>query len=395
MINTLKNFCAATLNASMTNLVTSIAYTANPGSGSFPIPGSGSPADTSFYLTIFDKTTYGTPDMDPNREVVLVTANSAGSFTITRAQLATAAASHPAGSALVAALTDQDIKLMISGTGDYADDTGSAGAYVSNPTMYPAVLLKGMQAQIKVLNANIGASTYNCAGTGVINITRTNGSALQPNDMVAGMIAQMTFDGTNWQLTNPNIGNASVATVPNIVLLGKSLGAGTSVTSITVAAGVATVNHTAHGYATGDFVVIAGATGSTGDINQLHQITVTNANAYTFPTTGSGAIAGTIVEMFWFKGTRTTLPATGTTWLIKNITRSGAGTYTFTFANVQADIYYGAQFGYISNTSNSLVGVAQGTAPTTSAIVLQTITVSTSTATDPTTSMMFIFTGII
>lgn len=64
--------------------------------------------------------------------------------------------------------------------------------------------------------------------------------------------------------------------------------------SIVVASLVATVTHTAHGFETGDKVIIDGANES--DLNGEQTITVTNANTYTFSTTESdGSATGTIV----------------------------------------------------------------------------------------------------
>lgn len=70
---------------------------------------------------------------------------------------------------------------------------------------------------------------------------------------------------------------------------------GVSVTSITIASGVATVTQTAHGYSTGQIVTFSGVTGVTG-LNGAHwQITSTGANTYTFPTSLTGTPAGTIL----------------------------------------------------------------------------------------------------
>jgi len=55
--------------------------------------------------------------------------------------------------------------------------------------------------------------------------------------------------------------------------------------TITRSATTATVTHTAHGYATGDEVVIRGATQN--EYNGIYTITVTPANAYTYTVSGS------------------------------------------------------------------------------------------------------------
>src|ERR1700722_8283264 len=57
--------------------------------------------------------------------------------------------------------------------------------------------------------------------------------------------------------------------------------------TISVTSNVATVNLTAHGYTTGQTVLVYNAPGMYGRFNGLRQITVTGANAFTFPTCGT------------------------------------------------------------------------------------------------------------
>ncbi|MDE2103272.1 MAG: hypothetical protein KGL39_38860 [Patescibacteria group bacterium] len=192
-------------------------------------------------------------------------------------------------------------------------------------------------------------------------------SALPPVNPIAGT-QELSIDTTTKALVKTDsAGNTyylgSTAT-SNIVLIGKSLGAGTSVTA-SVAAGVATVTHNAHGYANGDVIVLAGGTsaGSIGDFNQLHVITGVATNTYTFSTTASaGAITGSPVEMFWFNGTRCINPTK-----IKNVTRSGTGVYVFTFLNTQTDIFYGIFPGlaYTSAGGGDAICAGSGTPTTT------------------------------
>ena len=74
---------------------------------------------------------------------------------------------------------------------------------------------------------------------------------------------------------------------------GANIGSAVSVTSITLDGTTATVAATSHGFSTGDFVTIAGTTGVTG-LNASYQITVTGASAFTFLTSLTGTVAGTI-----------------------------------------------------------------------------------------------------
>lgn len=69
--------------------------------------------------------------------------------------------------------------------------------------------------------------------------------------------------------------------------------AGSQVTasSVTIADGIATFNATAHGFRTGDSVLVAGA--APAGVNGRQTITAT-ANAFTFPTTATGTVTGTV-----------------------------------------------------------------------------------------------------
>lgn len=173
------------------------------------------------------------------------------------------------------------------------------------------------------LSGNIFASD-NTSG----KILIADGSKYVPNAISGD--GTLTSSGT-LTVTKLN-GNAVSLSTPNVNVIGKSLGTGVSVTA-TVSAGVATVTHTAHGYASNDVIVMIGATssGTIGDFNQLHVITVTGVNAYTFTTTATGTIS-TPVESLWFSGARSLNPT-----LIKNISRTGVGAYTLTTTNTQND----------------------------------------------------------
>lgn len=71
-----------------------------------------------------------------------------------------------------------------------------------------------------------------------------------------------------------------------------------SVTSITIAGGTATVVATAHGLAVGDYFTVSGATGTgvTGLNGTMYQVTgVTDANTFTFATALTGTVGGTVI----------------------------------------------------------------------------------------------------
>jgi hypothetical protein len=70
--------------------------------------------------------------------------------------------------------------------------------------------------------------------------------------------------------------------------------------TITRTTTTATVTHTAHGMASNDKIILSGITDKTEDNFKVKQITVTDANTYTYTTTDSGSTSytGTIVSTF-------------------------------------------------------------------------------------------------
>lgn len=84
-----------------------------------------------------------------------------------------------------------------------ATDTGAANAYAAALTPAPAAYTTNMGFIVKIVNANTTASTFNLNALGVKSIIHTDGTALNANDLLAGMYAWFLYDGTNIQLLNP------------------------------------------------------------------------------------------------------------------------------------------------------------------------------------------------
>jgi hypothetical protein len=76
-------------------------------------------------------------------------------------------------------------------------DMGGANAYV----VAANAVAVGVPLQFKVANANTGAATLQTATTGVRALTNADGSALAASSLAANGIAEVTFDGTRFQLT--------------------------------------------------------------------------------------------------------------------------------------------------------------------------------------------------
>lgn len=82
----------------------------------------------------------------------------------------------------------------------YSVDTGAANAYVATPSIPITAYSEGLRIRLKAANANTGVSTINVSGLGVKQIIRADGTALQINDIVAGQILDLTYDGTAFRL---------------------------------------------------------------------------------------------------------------------------------------------------------------------------------------------------
>lgn len=85
----------------------------------------------------------------------------------------------------------------------YAADSGAADAYVV--TLSPAITAyaTGMKVRFLATNANTGASTLNVNSVGATAIRKNVSDALEADDIAAGKICEVVYDGTYWILLNP------------------------------------------------------------------------------------------------------------------------------------------------------------------------------------------------
>lgn len=132
---------------------------------------------------------------------------------------------------------------------NYLIDSGAANSYVvafsgTLSTAYTA----GLIIQFKVLNNNTGTSTINVNSLGAKTIKNTDGTNLASGQLLAGAIAIVQYDGTNFQLlNNPSVG--PILTSPLAISLGGTglsttptngqidIGNGTGFTRTTLTAG--------------------------------------------------------------------------------------------------------------------------------------------------------------
>ncbi len=129
--------------------------------------------------------------------------------------------------------------LDASGTGEYLgssqyknntvlgrnDTSGLAGSYAIASTI-PTTYAPYQRFQFIALSANTGAATLNVNGSGAKTIKRPNGANLSDNDILAGSIADVIYDGTNFILLsggNNGLSNSLLTTRGDLIRRGASI----------------------------------------------------------------------------------------------------------------------------------------------------------------------------
>ncbi|MCU1285012.1 MAG: putative autotransporter protein [Acidobacteriales bacterium] len=91
----------------------------------------------------------------------------------------------------------------------YGSDSGAADAYVVTLSPAPGAYAAGQRFSFKATNANAASTpTLNVNGLGAKTITKNGGGALAANDIKAGQIVDVEYDGANLQMQS-TLGNAS------------------------------------------------------------------------------------------------------------------------------------------------------------------------------------------
>ena len=189
------NNASTTLASAMSSTVGSVTVAATTGAR-FPIISS---TGQHFRATIVKS---GTPSQF---EIVLVTATSGDTFTITRAQEGTTAQGWSVGDFFNIFITAADfgefsqIGDLQAQSGNYAADTGTANAYVV--ALSPALTQHnlGMPIRVKFANANTGASTFN-DGAGALQLVTPDLQPLVAGNVQGGGIGTLIYDGARVQL---------------------------------------------------------------------------------------------------------------------------------------------------------------------------------------------------
>lgn len=86
----------------------------------------------------------------------------------------------------------------------YASTTGAANTYVISLSPAVTSLVSGLKIQALINVSNTGSSTLNVNGLGAISIiSNISGATLFSNDLRAGRLAELIYNGTNFLLLNP------------------------------------------------------------------------------------------------------------------------------------------------------------------------------------------------
>jgi len=88
----------------------------------------------------------------------------------------------------------------------YAVATNAGDAYSATLPITITALsdIVGVPFILKIPTGNAGASTLALNGLSVTAIKKVSTTALEPSDMASGMLVVIVYDGTNFQLINPN-----------------------------------------------------------------------------------------------------------------------------------------------------------------------------------------------
>ena len=83
---------------------------------------------------------------------------------------------------------------------NYAADAGSNDTYVISLDPAPTAYFAGMEIIFKANTANTDACTINVNSLGAKSIKKAVSTDLSTNDILAGMLVKVCYDGTNFQL---------------------------------------------------------------------------------------------------------------------------------------------------------------------------------------------------
>lgn len=203
----------------------------------------------------------------------------------------------------------------------YVADTGAANAYVMTLSPAPTAYTAGLTIYMKAANANTGAATINVNSLGVKNIKLANGSDPHANAILTGGLYRLSYDGTNFQISNPSY-MATTSAVQNgsynYAVDGGSANAYTMTLSPAITA-----------YAAGQMFLMKVSNTNTG----ASTVNVSGLGVKSIKTLSGAAlignelISGEVVPLI-YDGTNFKICSAIVKTNVQLITATGAGTYT-------------------------------------------------------------------
>lgn len=250
---TAANNAHTTLAGPVASTATSITLAAGTGA-LFPAP----TGSQIFTLTLSSQLNQST------REIVYCTARSGDVCTVTRGQEGTAPLTFNSGDFVDNDLTAGTLQSFVSQTqlqqqaGNYAADTGTPNNIVASVTPAPVSLSQIIGAPLRILiaNTNTGNTVFTLNALPATSVLNTDGSQLNPGQICASGVAEIVFNGTNYQLLTSDL------------LPLNNNWTGTTNTFSGIVASVATMNNTtfSNGQVTANLIVANDLTSTGGSI---------------------------------------------------------------------------------------------------------------------------------
>lgn len=183
--------------------------------------------------------------------------------------------------------------------GNLYTTTGSVNAYLLTPTPALTEYATGTTYNVIFNISNTGPSTINISNIGTKSLVYPPSTALSSGNLVAGVIYQIVYDGTNFQVLNPTtvaasppieitMGLSASAPTGRLVINGDSLGSSTSGATYT-----GTTYQTLYAYwwnnVSDTYAPVSGGRGvsAAADFSANKKITMPNWSGYTPMGVGS------------------------------------------------------------------------------------------------------------
>lgn len=271
----------------------------------------------------------------------------------------------------------------------YGTTTGSANAYVLTLGVSITSYTAGLTLRFKANFANTGAATLNVDGLGAVTIKKDTSVDLAANDIIVDQIVQVTYDGTNFQVSTFDV---ELDTTPGLeynsgklrVKAGEGIALDASGTNVDLDTTPGLEFNSSKLRVKAGTGITLDASGTNVDVGtSANKIVQLNGSAELPAVSGANltnlpAATGDSVAKAWvvFNGTGTL--SVIDSFNVTSVTDNGTGDYTVNFTTAFANANYAmaAFVDIAAGTSNNGATAQQGSSKTTSAFDLETRTVS-------------------